>query len=113
MRHLKFMLAAFALTLGTAIYAADPVTGEVKEGKAISMEIQRLLDDNNLTIEEGFTVKVVFTISEEKKINVHSVHSPNEEINEFLRNKLDDRRVYGKKWHQDKYYELPVKVESL
>lgn len=113
MRHLKFILVALAFTVSTSIYAFDPGAGEIKEGKAISMEIQKLLDENNLIIEEEFTVKVVFTVSDEKKIQVHSVTSPNEEINEFLHNKLEDRRVYGKKWHQDKFYELPVKVESL
>lgn len=111
MRHLKFMLVAFALTLCTGAFANSSSDYEVKRG-SISYEIQKMLADSDLVIEEEFTVKVVFKVNQENRIEIRSISSPYEKVNEFLQRRLEDQKLHGSSWDTEKIYALPVKVQA-
>ncbi len=111
MRHLRLLFVAFALTLSSAVFA-NPTSDFEDKGGSISAEIEKMLKDSNLVIEEEFTVTVFFIVTEERKIEIRSIASPNEEVNEFLKKRLQNQKVHGKNWFTNKIYELPVKVEA-
>ena len=110
MRRFKLLLAAFVITMSTTFYAYPMVEGEVRRG-SVSYEIEKMLKDSNIIIEEEFTVTILFKVNDSKRIEIHSIKSPNEEVNEFLERRLENRKLTGQKWFRNKYYELPVKVE--
>lgn len=111
MRHVKLMFAAIVMTMTTAVVASTnpaPVAGN----KSVSYEIEKMLAKSNLIVEDDLTLRVVFTISEDKEIMVKKIKSENEEINEFIMEKLQNRKVFGKNWVEGKLYELPIKVQA-
>lgn len=111
MRNFRFLLAAFALMLTTSTFANFNYDFESKRG-SVSYEIEKMLRDSNLIIEEDFTVSVIFTVTDDKRIAIQRVSSPNEEVNEFLMKRLNHQQLHGTSWYTDKVYELPVKVHS-
>ena len=111
MRNLRLFLAAFALMLTTSTFANPGFYPETDRG-SITYEIEKMLKDSGLIIEEEFTVKVIFKVNEEHKIEIHAVKSQNEEVNKFLEKRLNNRKLHGEGWSTEKFYELPVKVQS-
>ncbi|MGB7784774.1 MAG: hypothetical protein WBL27_01620 [Salinimicrobium sp.] len=106
------MLVAFAITLSTASFA-NPVKGNEATREPVSTEIQKMLSDSNLIVEEEFVVTVIFKVTEDRKIDVQTVRSENEEVNEFLKKRLQNQKLHGNKWFSEKIYELPVKVQAM
>lgn len=111
MKTLKTFLVGFAIILSTANYANTSFDDEGNRS-SISYQIERMLSDSGLIIEEDFTVTVFFKITEENRIEIRSIQSPNEEVNNFLEERLAHRKVHGEKWETQKIYELPVKVHG-
>lgn len=111
MKTFKLLFAAFALMLTTSTFAKSDFYPETNRG-SITYEIEKMLKDSGLIIEEEFTVKVIFKVTEDRKIEIHAVKSENEEVNDFLEKRLNNRKLHGEGWSTDKFYELPVKVQS-
>lgn len=111
MRHLKLMLVAFALTFYAGAFANSSSDDELRRG-SVSYEIGKMLANSDLVIEEEFTVKVVFKVNKDNRIEIRSISSPNETVNEFLQERLDNQKLHGSRWDAEKIYELPVKVET-
>ena len=110
MKTLKTLLFAFAITVSSATFANTVDLGP--RSSKVSAEIQQMLADSDLLIEEPFSVSVIFKVTEDKKIEIRSISSPNEQVNDFLKKRLDGRQLHGTQWDADKVYALPVKVES-
>ena len=109
MKTLKMLLVAIAITMSSAIYANSFDGGKTSN---VSIEIERMLSKSNLIIEDDFTVTVVFKVNADMKIEIRSITSPNQEVNEFLRKRLQDQTLKGTGWSAEKIYELPVKIEA-
>ncbi|MHA6279956.1 hypothetical protein ACXYMT_07225 [Salinimicrobium sp. CAU 1759] len=111
MKRFRQFLAAFVLTVSTATFANSTTTLEEK-WEPISTQIEQMLSDSDLIIEEEFTVTVIFKVNAESRIEIRSIKSPNEEVNLFLKKRLENQKLYGNSWVSEKIYELPVKVEA-
>lgn len=111
MKALKMLLAGFVFMMSTANYA-NPSYEDVEKRGTISYEIEQMLSDSGLVIEEDFTVTVFFRVNEDRRIEISSIQSPNEEVNEFLKKRLEKRKLFGDSWSSGKVYELPVKVHG-
>ena len=109
MKTIKTLLVALAITLSSATFANSVDRGNTSN---VSTEIEKMLSQSNLFIEHDFTVTVVFKVNADMKIEIRSITSPNEEVNEFLKKRLQDQTLKGSGWSADKIYELPVKVEA-
>lgn len=109
MKTLKMLLVAIAITVSSATYA-KPVDGG--KGSRVSAEIEKMLSESNLIVENDFVVTVIFKVNEDMKIEIRSITSPNQKVNDFLRQRLQDQKLQGSAWTADKIYELPVKVEA-
>ena len=111
MRNIRLFFAAFALMLTTSTFANPGYDTEPRRS-SVTYEIQKMLKDSGLIIEEEITVTVIFQLNEEHKIEIKSVRSNNEEVNEFLRERLNNQKLHGAGWFTEKIYELPVKVQA-
>ena len=110
MRHLKLLFVAIVMSITTTMTAnTEPKTN----AKSVSSEIEKMLSNSGLIIEDDFTLRIVFSLSEDRKINVRSIDSDNEEVNQFLMKRLQNQQVFGRSWVEGKIYELPVKVEAV
>ena len=109
MRSFKFLFLAAALTVSTTVLAY-PTYGI--EGRSNPGEIEKLLGNCRLSVDDEITVIVRFSLSERHEIQVHAVKSENEEVNQFLKERLDKQKLEGKKWHTGKLYEVPVKLRA-
>ena len=112
MRHFKFFLLALCVTFSSSIYAANSTEGEPKRS-AISYEIEKMLKNSDLVIEEEFKVTVVFRLNSEKVIEIRSITSPNAEVNEFLKERLEGQVLHGKQWSAEMLYKLPISVQAV
>ncbi|GAB2774451.1 hypothetical protein [Salinimicrobium soli] len=108
MRHFKLMLIAFAMTMVSA-YANN----DYGKKQPVSAEIQKMLTDSDLSFDENFTVTIYFKVSDDHRIEVQAVQSPNEEVNEFLQKRLQNQKLHGANWNSEKVYELPVRVQAV
>lgn len=111
MKPFKLFLAALALMFATSTFANSNFDLKANRGN-ITYEIEKMLKDSGLIIEENFTVKVIFSVSQDRKIEIRQVLSPNQEVNDFLLKRLNNQKLHGEVWDMNKIYELPVKVES-
>lgn len=112
MKTFKVLLVGLAITLSTASFG-NPVKEDKVRREPISAEIEKMLSDSDLIIEEEFVVTVIFKVTAERKIDVQVVRSANEEVNQFLKKRLQNQKLHGEKWFTDKIYELPVKVQAM
>lgn len=106
MRHLKLLLVGVSLIVSSALFAspAHKLTGP----NSITSEIESLIDESCLQVDEHFTVTVFFSVSDDQKIQSLSVASSNEEINQFLQKKLENKELPGEFWRTGKIYEISV-----
>lgn len=111
MRNFRILLAAFVLMLTTSTFATTTSEIETRRG-IITYEIEKMIAGSGLIIEDNLFVTVIFHVNEDKRIEIRSVKSPNEEVNAFLKKRLNNQKLHGKKWVTDKTYELPVQVQS-
>lgn len=109
MRTFKFLFIAAALCLSTSVFAY-PTYG--LEGRSDSGDIVKLIGKCHLSVENEITVIVRFSLTNRHEIQVHAVKSKNEEVNQFLKTRLEKQVLEGKKWHTGKLYEVPVKVRA-
>lgn len=107
------IILVFLLWVISAPFYANSLEGLEKKKDPFSEEISKMLSDSMLFIEEDFTVKVLFTIDEDQVIQVRSISSSNEDVNQFLHQRLHGQRVSGNNWRAEKLYELPVKVKAV
>lgn len=113
MKRFKLFLAAFALTISTVAFGNASSEFNFEENRRnISHQIEQMLSDSGLVIEEDFTVTVIFKMTGERKIEIRAIDSPNEEVSDFLRKRLENQKLHGNSWDINKIYELPVKVKA-
>lgn len=111
MRNFKFLFLAVAMSITTSVMSSTEPN--FKRDKSVASEIEEMLDKSNLVVEEELSVRVVFSLSNERKIIVHSIKSENGDVNDFLMERLQGKQVLGRNWKTGKYYALPVKVEAV
>ncbi|MGB7842723.1 MAG: hypothetical protein WBL21_08035 [Salinimicrobium sp.] len=111
MRRLKFMLVVFGVFLSTSSFSNS--LNEVKTSREPVEEIQKMLVNSDLIIEEEFTVTIIFKVTGDRRINIQAVHSENEEMNGYIKSRLQNKKLTGSNWFTEKIYELPVKVQAL
>lgn len=112
MKHFKFFTVAVAL-FAAQFVMADPSEKIKERSRSVSVEIEKLLGHSGLIIEENFTVTVIFSLTEERTIEIYSVKTENEAVKQFILEKLEGKSLGNKNLKVAKYYELPVKVTGI
>lgn len=106
MKRFKLLLLTLVITISTVIYAEK--TERIYDLNSLSAEIELLLRDTDHILEEGESVTVFFSISEEKTIQHISVASEDVEVKDLLQKELQDQKLDGGKWREGIIYELSV-----
>ena len=111
MKHLKLILVVAVMAMSSMAFA-NPETAFVDDKGSISFEIEKMLSNSNLIIEKELNVKVIFILSEDRRIQIYSIESENEKVNQFVHKRLQDKELAGTSLEVAKYYELPIKVKG-
>ena len=106
MKSSRIFLPVIAVLLSTAIYATP--TSRIYDLESLSAEIEFLLKTSNYNVDEGESVTVFFSISEDNEIQHVTVASVDEKVAHLLEKKLNDRQLDGSKWREGMIYELVV-----
>ena len=112
MKTIKFfvftLVMLISFTSSAAIFNPAPA-----EKDPFSNEISKMLSRSSLVIEKDLVVKVLFILNEDKEIQIRSISSSNEKINNFLKERLSGQQLKGSSWHTYKVYELPVRLKAI
>lgn len=106
MRTIRILLVACLVVIGTRAQAES--SRNFTNEDAVSVEIERLLDQNCQDEKEDLSVTVFFSISEDKKIQNLNVASANNDVNELLTMSLQHQELSGNSWKLGKIYEIKV-----
>ncbi|WP_029037410.1 hypothetical protein [Salinimicrobium xinjiangense] len=107
MKTLKFLLVALILSLSTTTYA-EKNPDKIFDLKSLSEEIENLLRKSKSTIQEGETITLFFSVSEDKTMQFVNVASTDRKISELLEKKLQHQKLEGNKWREGMIYELSI-----
>lgn len=110
MKRFKLLLLTLAITITTVIYAEK--SGRIYDLSGLSAEIELLLRDTDHTLTQGESVKVFFSISEDRSIQYVGVASEDKEVKELLQKKLQGQKLDGEKWREGIIYELDIYGKS-
>ncbi|QTE23193.1 hypothetical protein [Polaribacter cellanae] len=115
MKNFKSIIAIIAISLSTVFSATannvDPKTN--KETKTLRTEMFGFIGKNiSVEIKKTTTAEVLFIINNKDEVVVLSVNSKNPELNSFLKNKLNYKKIVTKNVIKGKIYKMPLKVKS-
>jgi len=100
MRHLKTLLLAVTITFSSVLMASTTPDDRKTESAAITEKISKLLENPNFLIERETVANVKVTLNKNNEMVVLSVDSDDEQIANFIKSRLN-------------YKKLPTTIESL
>ncbi|GAB2774463.1 hypothetical protein [Salinimicrobium soli] len=105
MKNLKFLLVAFAITMSTSVFANS---SRFINTESVTSEVEKVLNESYCDLQEDLSVTLFFSVSENGRIQSLEVASGNEEVDQLLKERLEDQEVPGDYWRKGKIYELSV-----
>jgi ribosomal protein L7Ae-like RNA K-turn-binding protein len=114
MRKVSLMLVAALLLSTGSIFANDSKKdAEPSKTQNLSKQIGEFLDSNNLTENHlGEEAQVLFMLNSEKEIVVLSVDTDREDIEGFIKGRLNYQEVEVKNYKEGKQYTISVRIAS-
>jgi len=106
MRKISLVLVA-VLLLSTGNVLANDKTPENSK-KTLPVQIHNMLKVNHFLLDEDVTADVRFTINDANEIVVLSVTTSNEELEGFVKGRLNYKKVANAQ--QGKIYTVPVRI---
>lgn len=113
MKTIQSFLLLLVVTMSLNVYSASKAETLEAKNDPFSEEIAKMLLRSNLIIEKDFTVKVFFTVDEDKVITIESISSTSAVVSDYLRARLEGQQLKGNRWLTDKVYELPVRIKAV
>lgn len=111
MRKLSLVVVA-AMLLATGNVLANDTKGE-NPTRNLSNQISEMLSDNSFSIEHNdLTAQVRFTLNAEGEIVVLSVNTEFDEMESFVKAKLNYQKVNLANVEEGKVYTIPVRIEG-
>lgn len=110
MKYLKTFTIAMAIMISGSTFAISGTT-LVEDKTSHSYEMAKLLRDSSLVLEEDLFGKILFSVSAEKEVIIHTVLSKEEFVREYLQEQLEEKTLSGKDWVVGQTYILPVKLK--
>lgn len=114
MKNLRTFITIIALSLTTVFYASEkkPIEKTNSENKALRTEMSSLIGNKiPLKIKKSTTAEISFIVNNKKEIVVLSVDSKVSELNNYLKNKLNYKKITTKGVKKGEIYKIPLKVE--
>lgn len=111
MRKISLVLVA-AMLLSTGNVLAGN-SRKSNPPKTLSVQIGELLKKNSFKLEGGDMIAVVrFTLNNEKEIVVLSVDTENEVLEEFVKGRLNYKKVDLTKFRKGRTYLVPIRITA-
>ncbi len=106
------MLVAAMLLSAGSIFANNPKGGD-EPSKSLSSQIGKLLDQNNLTLEEeGNSAQVLFILNSAKEIVVLNVDTDDTVLDKFIKARLNYQEIQLGSYEVGKRYTVSVRVKA-
>lgn len=110
MRKINLILVAVMLLVSGSIFANNGKDSN-KPVKNLATQIAELLKDNSIIIEnKDLKGTVLFTLNEDKEIVVLSVKTNDTEFEQFIKGKLNYRKVTLEDYREGRTYKVPVRI---
>jgi len=109
MRKLKVIMVASVLLVGTVLSAATEPVKTINNPS--SDEIGTLLENPEFIVKNEVSAYVTFMLNSEREIVVLSVKTENEEVEKFVKRRLNYQKV-GATLEQGKEYKVPIRIVS-
>lgn len=104
-------ILVIALLLISGTIAANNKPGSEKSEKKLATQVSELLKINSFGVDEqGSEAEVLFTLNENKEIVVLSVKTNNQELEAFVKGKLNYQKVVLSDYREGRTYKLPVRI---
>jgi len=110
MKTLKSMLLVAVITLGSVLATSATESATVIESKAITSEVGKLLKKPSFTIENDVQAYVRLVLNENNEMVVLFVNSENELINNYIKSRLNYKKVSENFSNKDQEYIVPVRI---
>ncbi|MDU8886092.1 hypothetical protein RXV94_07965 [Yeosuana sp. MJ-SS3] len=110
MKTLKSMLLIAVITLGSLFSANATESATAIESKAITSEIGELLKKPSFTVENEVQAYVRLVLNENNEMVVLFVNSENELINNYIKSRLNYKKVSKNFTNKDQEYIVPVRI---
>jgi hypothetical protein len=115
MRKTGLMLVAALLLSTGSLLANDSKSGlETSETENLSEQIGKYLNSNNSFDQNhiGYEAQVLFMINDDKEIVVLSVETSKEDLDGFIKSRLNYKQVDVSNYEPGKKYTVSVRVAS-
>lgn len=107
----NFVMAFLALLFTGSIWASNPEPG-IKYGN-LSYQIQEILKENSIYVRnQDLTAKVLFKVTEDKRIIVLEIKSDHKDVEGFLKRSLNKKRVKVSDLAVGEQYIVDVRITS-
>lgn len=109
-KSIKTLLLAIAITFSGAIYATTSAVKE--EPTSLQEKITKLLKNPNFIVEEDSYANVTFMFNKNRELVVLSVDSDNQEVVNYIKYRLNYKKLNVDVQNLNKTFVLPVKIET-
>ncbi|MCH4551044.1 MULTISPECIES: hypothetical protein [Aestuariibaculum] len=110
MKTIKVLLVLAILLCSKTIFANDSKMNDLPKTETITVEIQKILKNSNLEFNEEVSANVYFTINNKSEIVVLSIDSDSDELEQFLKYKLNYCKIQAEGMAPGRKYLIPVKL---
>jgi len=108
MKNLKLIALALVIGISTMSYATTVTMNPISE---LRNEIVKLLGETcDKLADDTIQAEVVFTVSEKGEIVVISVNSANSMAEQFVKCKLNYKKINFNDLHVEQIYHMPLKI---
>lgn len=107
---MKKMRLFYIMLLTVSIMSATNTIDSNDPCKGVGCEISEILKNPSVPINKDCEATVVIQFTEDNRIKVLSVECENGEISNYLKERLDNRKVGENKMSKTKKYSLPIKL---
>lgn len=110
MNTIKTLILATLITFSSQVSAnTDRPSNELD---LVSQQVEKLLTGSEVTIYKDIVVMIKFKLDENDKITILSNDSNDYHISEYIKSKLNNKKLSIKKTSSYKFYSIPVKFLS-
>jgi len=111
MKQLKALLLAVTLTFSSVLMASTNPENPSPETSKITLKIERFLENPTFDVDHEMTANVTLTLNKNNELVVLSVDSADEKMENFIKNRLNYRKVSGSYETLTGKFIVPVRVK--
>ena len=112
MKKLKSIIAILAISLST-VFSANAAEKNPSETKELRTEIVSILGDNiPIELQQPSTAEISFMINNQNEIVIISVDSDVNELNDFIKRKLNYKKIDIKGAKKGEIYKMPLRINT-